>query len=322
MKYTRLGKFKVSIVGIGAWQAGQKSWGRGSRGELIKTYRNGFDNGINLIDTAEIYGWGRSERIVGEAVKGYSDVVVATKIAGCFFHPVWIRKRVKGSLRRLGLKTIPLYQVHWPPSIYSRLCPGFRVLEELVEEVLIESIGVSNFNRGEFIKANNCLEKEKIVSNQVEYSLVQRAPERELLPVLEEYGAKMIAWGPLAKGALAGKKKIDNIARLTDPKFHRARKDERLLGAIKTVAEEEGVSMATIAIAWIINKGIIPIVGARRKKHIDSLIEAAELNLKQHQLRLLDEASRKYLSGGITRVTLRIMPDILYCGILWLIRGA
>ncbi len=322
MRYTDLGGYRVSVVGLGAWQAGQRAWGRSRVEEIIDSYRYAFDNGINLIDTAEIYGWGRSEEIVGRAIKGYSDIVVATKIAGCFFHPIWIRRRVLGSLRRLGLKTIPLYQVHWPPSIYSNLCSGFRVLEDLVGEGLIGRIGVSNFDAELFRRASHCLEKERIVSDQVEYSLVQRAPEKKLLPVLEEYGARMIAWGPLAKGALAGKRRIDNVARLTDPRFHRARKDEELQEALRTVAEEQGVSTAAVAVSWIIHKGVIPIVGVRRRSHVDSLLQAAELSLEPGQIDLLDRASRKYLNGDITRVTLRLFPDILYCGVLWLIRGA
>ncbi len=321
MRYVSIGGLRVSVVGIGAWQAGMRAWGSSMREEIVGAYHYAFDHGINFIDTAEIYGWGRSERVVGEAIKGY-DVVVATKIAGCFFSPMWIEKRLRGSMERLGLDSIHLYQVHWPPSIYTRLCPGMRKLEELAAEGLIHEIGVSNFDAGLFEKAAACLEEKRIASNQVEYSLVQRAPEKRLFPVMKRYGARVIAWGPLAKGALAGKKRIDNIARLTDPRFHRARRDRVLQEALRRVAEEQGVSMATVAIAWVIAKGAVPIVGVRRKRHVDSLIEAAELNLSSDQLKLLDEASSRYIRGDITRVTLRIIPNILLCGTLWLIRGA
>ena len=326
LRYTRLGRFRVSVVGVGAWQAGMRLWGGGGldRGVFVDVYRYAFDQGVNLIDTAEIYGWGRSERVVGEAVRGWGgDVVVATKIAGCFFSPRWIRRRLMGSLERLGLSRVPLYQVHWPPSIYTDLCGGMRVLGELVDEGLVDMVGLSNFPAPLFEKAVSCLSGgHRVVSDQVEYSLVRRAAEKRLQPVLERHGARLLAWGPLAKGALAGKTRIDNLARLLDPSFHRARRDKRLQETLAEIAGRHGVSKATVALAWIISKNIIPLVGVRSRRHVDTLVEAAELNLHPEDKKQLDQATQKYTKGDITKVTSRLIPNTLLCTTLWLTRGA
>ncbi len=133
MQYIKLGPsdLKVSAIGIGAWQAGFKSWGKGyTREDIINSYRYAFENGINFIDTAEIYGYGKSEEIVGEAIKGYNDIVIATKVSGFRTSENDIVKAAERSIRRLGVRQIDLYQLHWPTPIYIDICRVIRRLEK------------------------------------------------------------------------------------------------------------------------------------------------------------------------------------------------
>lgn len=215
-----LGGLKASPIGLGAWQAGSKAW-LVDKAELIRAYRRAFELGVNFIDTAEIYGWGQSERLVGEAVRGY-DVLVATKVAG--FHWGRVEKSARASLGRLG--RIDLLQLHWPPPAYAPFCKVIRELERLKEVGLVHEIGVSNFDETLLRRAFECLKRHEIVSDQIEYNLLNRAADRpEFKRAVEELGVKIIAWSPLAKGAVFGRWGPDR-ARRTDSAIKRANTEE------------------------------------------------------------------------------------------------
>ncbi len=301
MRYTRLGKHgpEVSVIGLGLWQFGQKAWG-----ELSSTPREivraAVEHGITLFDTAEIYGNGLSEKLLGEALRAEGipreEVVIATKLAG--FNASGKERALKSlraSLKRLGTGYIDLYQIHWPPPKWCKLCEVLRGLEEAVDEGLIKYIGLSNFPVKDVEEARACLRKHDIVSVQFQYSLAYRAPENDLIPYLKREGIGVLAWSPLAKGALTGEVKGRNFARLTDPVYRRASRDTELLTTLKKIATDHGATPAQTALAWLVAKGAVPIPGARKVYHVLSNARAAEVTLSDAEVRTLDEVSVKYL---------------------------
>ncbi len=317
MKTIHIGEWRISPLGIGTWQAGSRMWGTGIADEAVEAIVEALSYGINFIDTAEIYGWGKSEILVGEALKRYgaSDVLVASKIAGCNVRPEQVEKHAESSRRRLGIDAIGLYQLHWPPSIYTDECRVIWSLESLIDKGIAHMIGLCNYDWDELEKALYCTKKYEIVSDQVEYSLVQRAPERRLIETLKKHNMTLIGWGTLAKGALAGKRRVDNMARLLDPSFYYAARDWKLQEVLNDIAKKYDVSTATIAIRWSIEKGVIPLVGIRRRSHVKSLVDATRLSLTREELIRLDKITRKYMTRGFTRIVSRVIPNILVCSV-------
>jgi aryl-alcohol dehydrogenase-like predicted oxidoreductase len=202
LEYRELGSSgeKVSTIGIGSWHIGDGS--QAESDEQIRAMRRGLELGMNLIDTAERYSRGKSEQLVAEAIKGRRDsVFIATKVAGEHLRHSDVVEACDGSLRRLGVRHIDLYQVHWPdPQVPIR--ETMAGMEELVRTGKIRYIGVSNFSVKEVDDAMAALPKSEIVSNQVEYSLTNRAAESDILPQCREKRMTLIAYSPLATGAI------------------------------------------------------------------------------------------------------------------------
>jgi len=303
MRETCLGKrcaLRVPVIGIGFWQAGGRLWGRYGLSDALRVVGTAMSHGARLFDTAEIYGGGRSERLLGEALRrihGLGEAIIVTKIAG--YRVTWngFRKAVIGSTRRLGrAPDIVLY--HWPPPWPLSGCRVAKLLERLVEEGLAWGIGVSNFGPGLLEEAAQCMRRHELLVDQVHYSLAHRVPEKSLIPLARRLGVSIMAWGPLAKGALAGKTSVNNLARLTDPVFIRAARDKRLQEALGNIAKRYGVSKAVIALAWLVSRGVVPVVGARREEHVVDAVRAAGLELGREDVALLDSVSKKYLGRG------------------------
>jgi diketogulonate reductase-like aldo/keto reductase len=204
VEYRQLGrtKEKISTIGMGTWRIGSYS-GPEERNRQVEALRRGVELGMNLIDTAEVYGSGRSEEVVGEAIKGIrDDVFIATKVAQSNLHYDDVIRACRGSLRRLGVPYIDLYQVHWPnPSVPIK--ETMSAMEKLVEDGLVRYIGVSNFGVPETEAARATLTKNELVSNQVEYSLRNRFVEPEVLPYCIKENVTLIAYSPLARGNIA-----------------------------------------------------------------------------------------------------------------------
>ena len=296
---------------MGAWQAGFRSWGKGySKEDVISAYRYAFEHGINFIDTAEIYGNGLSEEIVGEAIRGY-DVVIATKVAGFNISEYRILKSADMSRRRLGVDTIDLYQLHWPPSIYTSICRVMKSLEKLIDKGIVRHIGISNFYGDILEKAVECMSRYEVVSNQVQYSLVYRVIERYGMDFMEREGIALIAYSPLGKGVLAGKRVADNRARKLDGVFRRASKDDDLLNNLKRLSEKYGVSMASVALRWIVEKSGIPIPGVKKKGHVNAVIDALEIRLGREDINLLDNLSMKYRDYPVSAIVPRLVPGFI-----------
>ncbi len=302
-----LGSLKVSDIGIGAWQAGGKAW-LVDRSELIKAYRRAFELGINFVDTAELYGWGESEKLVGEAARGY-DVIIATKVAG--FHWGRVEKSARESLRRLG--RIDLLQLHWPPPFYVPLCKVIRDLERLKEAGVVAEIGVSNFGADLLRKTVECLRRHEIVSDQIEYNLFNRAADsEEFRRTAEELGVKIIAWSPLAKGAVLGRWGSDKARRM-DPSARKASTEAggRIVKAVLDIAKARGVSAAKVVLAWLKHRGVLPIPGIKNVAQAEDVSGALAFQLPEEDLRLLDRLSEPFVAGSVGMVSIRYVPGFL-----------
>ncbi len=330
MKYTRLGRSgpRISVVGLGFWQAGGRSWRSPGGGEWVsRVVAAGVEHGITFLDTAEIYGWGRSERLLGEAVRKHGvrdEVVVASKLGG-FRVNYWLARRgIEGINRRLGF-TVDLIQHHWPPPYWVPLCSVVRALERLVAEGRASYYGLSNYPASLMEKAFECSRRIEPVSNQVQYSLAYRSPENRLLPHSRERGYKLIAWSPLAKAALAGATRPGDPAQKADPVYRAAAKDERLQNALDRVAGKHGATRAQVALAWLIAKGAVPIPGTRKRERVREIAGAAELALDPSDLKLLDSASEKYVTrwGRTYRALwyMRLIPFTIQALALFAMRG-
>ncbi|HKC82563.1 MAG TPA: aldo/keto reductase, partial [bacterium] len=194
------------MIGLGTWQFGSAEWGYGrdyndkTAGEIV---RRALGVGINLVDTAEVYGFGRSERILGEAIRDRRDsVFLATKIFPVGI-PAMTEWRARRSLRRLGVDHVDLYQQHWESPLFppGATMPRFR---RLVDEGVVRNAGVSNHSLAAWQACERAFGG-PVLSNQVRFSLVDRAPERELVPWAQKEGRIVIAYSPLGQGVLSGK---------------------------------------------------------------------------------------------------------------------
>jgi diketogulonate reductase-like aldo/keto reductase len=203
MEYRLLGKTsdKVSTIGMGTWKMGTPRTSA-ERTAQLESLERGLELGITLIDTAESYGDGAAERLVGEAIRGRRDTAfIATKVWPTNLHRDDVIAACGRSLQRLGISYVDLYQIHWPnPQIPIRETMG--AMEELVREGKVRHIGVSNFSIEETKEAREALRRNELVSNQVEYSLMNRSIESGLLQFCERERITIIAYSPLGRGSL------------------------------------------------------------------------------------------------------------------------
>jgi len=214
VEYRRLGKTeeKLSSIGMGTWRIGSFS-SRDERAEQVRAIRRGVELGINLIDTAEMYGDGRSERLVSEAIAGVRDsVFIATKVWPDHLHHDDVITSCDGSLRRLGVRHIDLYQIHWPNANVP-MRETMSAMEELVRDGKVRHIGVSNFSVSQTEAAQDALSKSELVSNQVEYSVSNRSPEEDVLPFCRKERLTLIAYSPLARGAISEPQALAGLRR-------------------------------------------------------------------------------------------------------------
>ncbi len=288
MKYVDVGGAKVSAVGLGCWQFGANEWGYGTEyadHEAGAIVNRALDLGITLVDTAEIYGFGRSERIVGRALTGRRDgVFLATKILPVFpVRPVVIR-RLQGSLRRLGVDSVDLYQLHQPNPVVplSQTMPAFATL---LEQGLIRHAGVSNYSLPRWQRAEEALGG-PVLSNQVRFSLVDRRPEQDLLPWAQAHDRLIIAYSPLGQGLLSGRYDADHRptgkVRTNSPLFlpENLRRAAPLIEALRQVAEAHQATPAQVALAWVIRRpNVVVIPGASSLAQAESNAAAADLEL-------------------------------------------
>ncbi len=289
MKYVEAGAARVSAVGLGTWQFGSTEWGYGAnyaRDEALKIVHRALDLGVTLIDTAEIYALGKSERIVGEAIKGRRDsVFLATKLFPVGL-PVQVASKARASARRLGVDRIDLYQLHWPSPMFP---PGATMprMRKLVEIGLVSHIGVSNHSLAQWQGAEKSFGG-AVLSNQVEFSLLDREPESALVPWAQQNGRLVIAYSPLAQGLLSGRY-LDaaprNFRRLRPAFSAPARARLRpLIAALGEIASRHGATVSQVALAWLIRKpNVVVIPGASNVRQVEENAAAADIELSDDE---------------------------------------
>ncbi|MGC9072495.1 MAG: aldo/keto reductase [Acidilobus sp.] len=321
MRYVSLGKGgpRVSAVGLGMWEIGSRSWG-GSPDVARDLVSSAFENGINFFDTAEVYGDGRSEEALGSAVRALGlreHVIVASKVGGFRPSAYFIVKGAEAIRRRLGF-TPSLLQLHWPPPAWIPLCSVIRGLEEALKKGLTEHIGVSNLSGHLLERALLCTASAEIVSDQVEYSLAYRTSELDVIPVAGGAGVSIIAYSPLAKGALAGQPSSPRAVQRLDKRFRAASEDGGLQSALEEVSRRLGVSRSATALAWLIHKGAVPIPGTTKPARVKEYASSADVVLPSELVRVLDEASSKYVTAwGRSYRNLQLMR-LVPCGLQYL----
>ena len=297
MRYVQAGGVRVSAIGLGTWQFGSSEWGYGrdyAAGVARRIVARALDLGVNLIDTAEVYGIGCSERIVGEAIAGRrGDVFLATKLFPIGL-PFMTATRARGSARRLRVDAIDLYQLHWPSPLFRprSLMPRFR---KLVESGLVRHVGVSNHDLAGW-RAADAAFGGPVLSNQVRFSLVHREPERELVPFAQREGRLVIAYSPLGQGALSGRYQDTAPAN-----FRRMRRDftpegrrrlAPLVAALGEVAGRHGATRSQVALAWLVAKpNVVAIPGASSVEQLEQNAAAADLSLDAGETSRLDSLS-------------------------------
>ena len=292
----------ISRIGLGTWQFGSREWGYGesyAEREAREIVRRARELGVTLFDTAEIYGFGRSERILGEALGGErTEVVVASKIFPVAPFPPVVRQRWAGSARRLGLQRIPLYQVHQPNPVVrdSVTMPGMR---ELLDADRIGAVGVSNYSRARWQAADAALGR-PVVSNQVQFSLATAGPLADLVPFAEREDRVVIAYSPLAQGLLGGRYDADHRpggVRATNPLFgtENLRRVQPLLDVLREVAAAHDAKPAQIALAWLLGlPRVVVIPGASSVEQMEFNAAAAELRLADDEQAALTTAARAF----------------------------
>jgi aryl-alcohol dehydrogenase-like predicted oxidoreductase len=314
MEKRKLGNSDLEItpIGFGAWAIGGGDyafgWGQQDDAESIAAIEHAVDSGINWIDTAPVYGLGRSEKVVAAALKNLdtsrrpyvftkcSLVWDADRQVSHSLNPESLRREVEESLRRLETDVIDLYQIHWPrfePSLPDDdIEKGWQTLVELKKEGKVRHIGVSNFNVPQLERIGAI---ETPVSLQPPYSAMRRDIEDEILPYCEKNNIGTIVYSPMLSGLLTGKMTRERIAAFADDDF-RSRSAEykepkltanlELADLFAEIGSRHGLSAGEIAIAWTLRLSAVTgaIVGARNSKQIDGIIGAGEFRLSGEEI--------------------------------------
>lgn len=321
MKYRRLGRtgLYVSEICLGAMTfAGQ---GNSMWGQIGSVDQAGADAmiqralaaGVNFIDTADVYSFGQSERMVGAALKNLgvkrSDVVIATKVYGEMGKGPndrgasrgHIMDGVKASLERMGLDYIDLYQIHGNDTV-TPIEETLRALDDLVSQGLVRYVGCSNWAAWKMMKAHGIADARgyaRFETVQAYYSIAGRYLERDIVPMMEDQQMGLMVWSPLAGGLLSGKfgpgSNGPEGARRASFDFPPVNRDRAwaCVDAMRPIAEAHGVSVARIALAYVLSKPWVTtvIVGAKTNEQLDDNLAAADIVLTPDQLKALDEAS-------------------------------
>jgi aryl-alcohol dehydrogenase-like predicted oxidoreductase len=301
---------RVSRIGLGTWQFGSYEWGYGeayASGQAGEIVRRARELGVTLFDTAEIYGFGRSERILGEALGDErAEVALASKIFPVAPFPAVVRQRWSGSARRLGVDRIPLYQVHQPNPVV-RDTVTMPAMRQLLDEGRIGAVGVSNYSLARWRAADDALGR-PVVSNQVQFSLAHAGPLDDVVPFAEREDRLVIAYSPLAQGLLGGRYGVDNRPggiRAANPLFgtENLRRAEPLLGVLREVADAHDARPAQIALAWLLGlPRVVVIPGASSVEQVEFNAAAADIELPADEQAALTHAARAFqpVSGART----------------------
>jgi len=307
VKTTELGStgMEITRVGFGAWALGgggfEWSWGAQGDDESIAAIHRALDLGVNWIDTAAQYGFGHSEEVVGRAIAGLDErPFIFTKggqpegPGGATLHDLTrdgLRSELEGSLQRLGLDAVDLYQIHWPiPD--EQIEEGWAALVQFRDEGLTRHIGVSNFSVEQLRRSQEIAPVETL---QPPYSLIARDVENEILPFAEREGIGVIVYSPMGSGLLTGAMSRERIEGLPDddwrrraPPFQDPELSENLALAdrLGAVGERHGATAGAAAVAWTLRNPAVDaaIVGFRRPDQVDPIAPAADLELSDEDV--------------------------------------
>jgi aryl-alcohol dehydrogenase-like predicted oxidoreductase len=308
MQTRRLGRegLVVSAIGLGCMGMSE-FYGRSDDRESIETIRRALDLGINFLDTADMYGMGRNETLIGKAIAGRrGQAIIATKFGnvrgadgsfqGVNGKPDYLRAACEGSLRRLGVEVIDLYYQH-------RVDPATPIEETvgamaaLVKEGKVRYLGLSEAAPTTIRRAHAV---HPIAALQTEYSLWSRDPEDEILPTCRELGIGFVPYSPLGRGFLSGKiRRIDDLAeddfRRLSPRFQgeNFQRNLDLVRRVEEIAAKKKCTPSQLALAWLLAQGddLVPIPGTRRRSHLDENIAALDIQLTEEELRAIDEVA-------------------------------
>ncbi len=299
---------ELTSIGFGAWAIGggdwQYGWGPQDDEDSVAAIHAALDGGINWIDTAAVYGLGHSEEVVGRALKGVSaKPYLFTKCAMTWGEDRQIvqslkkiREEVEGSLRRLGVETIDLYQIHWPVPD-EEVEEGWAEMAKLKAEGKVRWIGVSNFNVGQLKRA---MEIAPVTSLQPPYSAINRSVEAEILPFCGEHGIGVINYAPMHSGMLTGAMTKERVAAMPENDFRKKAKQyqEPLLSKNLELAHlfaeiggRHGVSAGVVAIAWTLHHPAVTaaIVGGRNARQVEGVLAAAAFRLDEAEFEEVGE---------------------------------
>ena len=293
---------QISPIIMGTWQAGKAMWTGIEDNETRRAIRAAFDAGITTFDTAEVYGNGHSERIVGQALADVRDqAVLATKVFSNHLKHDQVIQACHRSLKNLGTDYIDLYQIHWPAGSFghSKVPIGetLEAFEKLKDQGKIRAMGVSNFNRHQLEEA---VRLAPIESLQPPYSLFWRHIEKELAPYCRQQEITILAYSSMAQGLLTGKfgphhqfDKGDHRSanRLFQPDHYQ--RVQQALEQLRPVAEKHHISLAQLALAWVIaQSGACAIAGARNAEQSRQNAAAAQVALSEDDMAVLDQIGR------------------------------
>ena len=315
MKYRQLGQgLRVSAIGLGC-SGMSADYGVPDDVESIATIHRCIDLGITMLDTSDAYAAGVNEELVGQAIKGRRDKFLITSKFGNIRGPGGQRGGVNGkpdyvpvaceaSLKRLGIETIDLYYIHRiDPTVPIEDTVG--AMARLIAQGKVRHLGLCEAGPNTIRRAHKT---HPITAIETEYSLWTRDVEHEILPTLKELGIGLVPYSPLGRGFLSGSfaKRDDLIAsdrRHAHPRFQEGNfeKNLTLLGPLKAAAEKRGVTMAQVALAWLLARGdnIVPIPGTKRRKYLEENAAAVDIALRDAEVDALEEAFPPQAAAGL-----------------------
>ncbi len=272
-EFNKTGK-KISAIGIGTWQLSGED-------KNIEAIKYAIENGVNFIDTAEVYG---TEPIVSEAIRDFEreDLFIASKVWPTHFHYDELIKACENSLSRLKMEYLDLYQLHWPNSAVP-IEETMRAMEKLVEDGKIRYIGVSNFYLDDLKKAQSVMKKQEIVSDQVEYNIVTRDIEKDgLFDYCNKNGIAIIAYSPLSHGKIFEK--------------------SALLSDLQKIGRRYSATPAEMSLAWLLSReNVFPIPKASNVEHMKENVNSVNIKLNDKDLHFLSGLEEKYHVESIAK---------------------
>ena len=304
---------EVSALGLGCMGMSE-FYGRTDESEAIATVRRALELGVTFLDTADMYGWGANERLVGKAIEGRrEDVVLATKFGnvrgpngeylGIDGSPAYVRSACEASLERLGVETIDLYYQH-RVDLQTPIEETVGAMAGLVQEGKVRHLGLSEAAPDTIRRAHAV---HPITALQSEYSLWTRDPEAEVLPTVRELGIGFVAYSPLGRGFLCGRiRSADDLDerdfRRRGPRFQEdnLQQNLELVREVEKLAAEKGTTRSQVALAWVLARGddIVPIPGTKRRSYLEENAAAAAIELTPEDVERLERAFPLGVAAG------------------------